>query len=292
MGSLEERLYAAQWACYGASCSGKGRINEYSDETGRLAQRNLQIETRLREVLHNGGLALALQPKIRLADRRITGAEALVRWTDAELGPIPPSEFIPIAERLGLIGNITDWVLRQSIAEISRCADQSISVAVNFCALDFLQSDLIQNVDQVLSQLKANPARLVIELTESVVAYDATLVNSRMQQVKALGAAISLDDFGTGYSSLSYLRQFPIDSLKIDISFVRDMPEKADAVAITAAIVSMAKALGLDTIAEGVENTEQAELLRVLDVDLCQGNLFSKPISSVEFRRLLEAQRH
>jgi len=289
-GSLEERLNAAQWACYGASCSRRGRINEYTDETGRLARRRLQIETRLRNVLHEGGLSLALQPKVRLSDRRITGAEALIRWTDPELGPIAPTEFIPVAERLGLIGGITDWMLRHSLAEVSRCADKSISVAVNFCALDFLQPDLIQNMGGTLSELKADPARLVIELTESVVAHDAALVNSHMQQVKALGAALSLDDFGTGYSSLSYLRQFPIDSLKIDISFVRDMPGKPDAVAITTAIVSMAQALGLETIAEGVENAEQAELLRTLNVDLCQGNLFSKPVPPVEFHRLLEAQ--
>jgi PAS domain S-box-containing protein len=291
VGTLDQRLNDAQLACDRAGASGKGRINEFNDEMRRLTQRELQIETRLRDALYNEGLSLALQPKVRLADRRVVGAEALVRWNDRELGAVPPAEFIPIAERLGLIGRITDWMLQRSMEEVSRCADESIVVAVNFSALDFLQPNLIQHVGDTLSQLKVDPARLVIELTESVLATDVSLVNLRMSEVKVLGASISLDDFGTGYSSLSYLRQFPIDSLKIDISFVRDMPDKADAVAITTAIVSMAKALSLDTIAEGVETEGQAELLHALDVDQCQGYLFSKPIPPAEFHQLL-ASRH
>ena len=290
MGSIEQRLHDAQLACDRASPRGKGHINEFDEEMRRSTRRELRIETRLRKALHDGELSLALQPKIRLADRRITGAEALVRWVDAELGAIEPSEFIPIAERLGLIGCITDWVLRQSISEISRCADPSIAVAVNLSALDFLQPQLVEKIGKTLSEKRVDPARLVIELTESVVASDARLVTARMHEVKALGAALSLDDFGTGYSSLSYLRQFPLDSLKIDISFVRDLPGKADAVAITTAIVALAKALSLTTIAEGVEHEEQAELLRALKVDLCQGYLFSKPVSPVEFQRMIDVQ--
>lgn len=290
-GSIEQRLHDAQLACDRAGQQGRGRINAFDEEMSRRTQRELQIETQLRETLRNGGLNLALQPKIRLADRQITGAEALVRWIDAELGLIEPSEFIPIAERLGLIGCISDWVLRQSMREIACCAEQSITVAVNLSALDFLQPNLVDKISKLLAENQVDPARLVIELTESVVANDAKLVTARMHEVKLLGASISLDDFGTGYSSLSYLRQFPIDSLKIDISFVRDMPDKADAVAITTAIVAMAKALGLDTIAEGVETEEQADLLRVLKVDLCQGYLFGKPVSPAEFHEMVRQQR-
>lgn len=134
-----------------------------------------------------------------------------------------------------------------------------------------------------------DPARLVVELTESVAAQDVRLVNSRLREIKALGTGISLDDFGTGYSSLSYLRQFPIDSLKIDIAFVRDLPDSKDALAIATAIVSMADALGLDTIAEGVENERQAAALKALGVDQCQGFLYSRPVSPADFRRLIEA---
>lgn len=288
-GTLDRLLRTAQWACDRAC--GKGRTNEFTDDLHRSARREVKMENRLREAIKNGALTLALQPKIRLADRRIAGAEALVRWVDPELGPVPPGEFIPVAERLGLVGDITDWILRQSLAEISRCADPSITVAVNFSTLDFYQPNLMQHLSTALSQTEANPASLVVELTESVVAHDVVLVNSRMREIKALGAAISLDDFGTGYSSLSYLRQFPLDSLKIDISFVRDLPESADAVAIATAIVSMAKALSLDTIAEGVENEKQAELLGALGVNLCQGYWFSRPILPSAFHRLVEGQR-
>jgi len=289
LGRFEQLLRTAQWACDRAGLSGKGGINEFTDELHRSSRRELQIESRLREALDNGGLALVLQPKVRLADSRITGAEALVRWLDPELGTVPPDEFIPIAERLGLVGGITDWMLRQALAEVSQCADPAISVAVNFSALDFYQPDLVQRIASALEQSKVDPARLVVELTESVAAQDVRLVNSRLREIKALGAGISLDDFGTGYSSLSYLRQFPIDSLKIDIAFVRDLPDSKDALAIATAIVSMADALGLDTIAEGVENERQAAALKALGVDLGQGFLYSRPVLPADFRRLIEA---
>lgn len=289
-GSLDGLLRTAQWACDRAGPQGRGRINEFTDELRSSSRREIQIETRLQEALRSNGLSLALQPKIRLADRRMVGAEALVRWVDPELGEVPPSEFIPIAERLGLVGSITNWVLDQALAEIARCADPSISVAVNFSTLDFYQPDLLQHIGRALTQTGAAPARLVVELTESVVAHDIRRVNARMQEIKALGAAISLDDFGTGYSSLAYLRQLPIDSLKIDISFVRDLPENADAVAIATAIVALAKALSLDTIAEGVENEMQAQLLRGLGIDQGQGYLFSHPIAPAAFHRIAAAQ--
>jgi PAS domain S-box-containing protein len=289
-GNLEQRLHDAQLACDRARPGQRGRINEFNDAMSHLTRRELQIENRLREAIEHGGLTLALQPKVRLVDRRITGAEALVRWNDPELGEVPPSEFIPVAEHFGLIGSITEWMLQRTLDEISRCADASISIAVNFSALDFLQPGLILGLSTALARQQVDPATLVVELTESVIAHDVELVKARMHEIKALGATISLDDFGTGYSSLSYLRQFPIDSLKIDISFVRDMPGKADAVAITTAIVSLAKALGLKTIAEGVENEAQAEMLQALEVDLGQGFLFSKPVTAAEFHRLLAAQ--
>jgi predicted signal transduction protein with EAL and GGDEF domain len=289
-GDLDRLLRTAQWVCDRAG-NGRGRVNEFTDELQRTSRREYQIETRLQKAVAEEGLSLALQPKIRLADRRIAGAEALVRWSDAELGSVSPAEFIPIAERLGLIGKITDWMLRRSLEEISRCADPSISVAVNFSALDFHQPYLLQHIDAALSETRASPNRLVVELTESIVANDVRLVAERMRQIKALGAAISLDDFGTGYSSLGYLRQLPIDSLKIDISFVRDLPDNPDAIAIAHAIVSMAKALALDTIAEGIENEGQASLLRALGVDQCQGFLFSRPLSPLEFHRLVNGRQ-
>ncbi len=289
-GKFDQLLRGAQWTCDRASTSGKGGINEFTEELHRSSRRELQIESRLRKAVSNNELSLVLQPKIRLSDQRITGAEALVRWSDPELGAVPPSEFVPIAERLGLVGGITDWMLDQALAEVSRCADPSISVAVNFSALDFYHPDLVQRIGSALAQAKVAPHRLVVELTESVAAQDVQLFNAKLQEIKAIGAGISLDDFGTGYSSLSYLRQFPIDSLKIDIAFVRDLPESKDAQAIATAIVSMAEALGLSTIAEGVENDRQAELLKTLGVDLCQGYLYSRAIPPAEFHRLIQAE--
>lgn len=153
--------------------------------------------------MSNKKLSLVLQPKIRLSDRRIAGAEALVRWSDPELGAVPPSEFVPIAERLGLVGGITDWMLYQALAEVSRYDDPSLSVAVNFSALGFYHPDLVQRIGSALAQANVAPHRLLAELTESVAAQDVQLFNTKLQEIKALGAGISLDDFGTGYSSLS-----------------------------------------------------------------------------------------
>lgn len=227
---------------------------------------------------------MAFQPKICLATKKCVGAEALVRWVDDEIGVISPGEFIPLAEKLGLIGNITEWVLERSLLEISAYDDESFAIAVNFSSLDFHQPDLVERINTALVKSKQRPNKLVVELTESVLVSDPTAVKSKMDQIKEFGASISLDDFGTGYSSLSYLRWFPLDSLKIDTSFVRDISESADAAAVTAAIVSLAKALDLETIAEGVESSEQAKTLADLNVDLCQGYLYGRPISPREFR--------
>lgn len=290
VGKFEQLLRTAQWACDRASLSGRGGVNEFTDDLDRSSRRELEIETRLRDVVSSDQLSLVLQPKIRLADHRIAGAEALVRWCDPALGVVPPSEFIPLAEKLGLVGGITDWILHETLMEASRWGDFSVPVAINFSALDFYQPDLVQRIRCALKQSNVDSSMLIVELTESVAAQDVQLINHRLRELKTLGVGVSLDDFGTGYSSLSYLRQFPIDSLKIDIAFVRDLPANKNARAIATAIVSMAEALGLSTIAEGVENQQQAELLKHLGVDQCQGYLYSRPVSPAEFHRLMECQ--
>lgn len=283
-GTLLQRLSEAELAADQAEISGKGRLNQFNQDTCLLVRRERLIERRLRETIHSGGLSLAFQPKICLATKKCVGAEALVRWVDDEIGVISPGEFIPLAEKLGLIGNITEWVLERSLQEISAYDNESFAIAVNFSSLDFHQPDLVERINTALVKSKQRPNKLVVELTESVLVSDPTAVKSKMDQIKEFGASISLDDFGTGYSSLSYLRWFPLDSLKIDTSFVRDISESADAAAVTAAIVSLAKALDLETIAEGVESSEQAKTLTDLNVDLCQGYLYGRPISPREFR--------
>ncbi len=250
------------------------------------------MESRLRGAVKENALRLMLQPKIDLQSEKVIGAEALVRWQDAELGLVLPIDFIPLAERTGQIRGITDWVLRQSLAEIRRYSDDGLSVAVNFSSLDFQQPDLIDRVRMALTDARVNPRQLVIELTESVVADAPTTTAERMRELKALGVSISLDDFGTGYSSLSYLRQFPIDTLKIDISFVRYTPDNADANAIAVAVGALARALNMKTIAEGVETRAQADFLKSLSVDQCQGFLFSKPLTPGDFHALVTQQQY
>ncbi len=280
-------LRTAQWACDRAGATGRGGINAYTDGLRQAVVRELAIESRLREAVRNNRLMLVLQPKCRLADRRIVGAEALVRWDEPQLGAIPPAEFIPLAERLGLVGEITDWMLQRSLAEIAACPDPTISVAVNFSALDFYHPDFVARLSDALAAAALSPHRLVIELTESAAIHDVSLVNTRLQALRALGVGVSLDDFGTGYTALSYLRQFAVDALKIDIAFVRDLPDSRSAISIARAIVALARGLGLETIAEGVETEAQANALSGLGVDVAQGFLFGRPMPPSEFNRLV-----
>jgi len=248
------------------------------------------MESRLRNAIRENALRLMLQPKIDFQTEKVIGAEALVRWQDAELGLISPVDFIPLAERSGQIRGITDWVLQQSLIEIRRYSSMGLSVAVNFSALDFEQPDLIERISKALRDAHVEPGQLVIELTESVVADDPAATAQRMRELKSLGMSISLDDFGTGYSSLSYLRQFPLDTLKIDSSFVRHTPDDPDANAIAKAVGALAQALNMKTIAEGVETQAQADFLKSLSVDQCQGFLFSKPLAPEDFHHFVTRQ--
>ena len=289
-GTFENRFREAMASCERVSQGCDGVLSFTSTLAERL-QRELLIETRLRHAVEENALRLALQPKLDLGRERVVGAEALVRWHDAQLGLVSPAEFIPIAERTGQVRQITDWVLAQSLAAIRPYAGQGFSVAVNFSSLDFQQPDVAQRVHTALAAAQIDPAQLEIELTESTVADDPTATAGRMRELKSLGVALSLDDFGTGYSSLSYLRQFPIDTLKIDASFVRYTPDDADANAITAAIGALAGALNLSTIAEGVETRAQADFLNELGIDHCQGYLFSRPLTPEDFQAFVAEQQ-
>ncbi|KAB2965731.1 GGDEF domain-containing phosphodiesterase [Zoogloea sp.] len=280
-------LRTAQWACDRADAASRGGINTYNEGLQQSAVRELAIESRLRNAVRNNGLTLVLQPKYRLADRRIVGAEALVRWEDPQLGSVPPTEFIPLAERLGLVGEITDWVLQRSLAEIAACPDPKISVAINFSALDFYHPDFVARLRDALASAALSPERVVIELTESAAIQDFSLVNAKLQTLRALGVGVALDDFGTGYTALAYLRQFAVDTLKIDIAFVRDLPDSQSAISIVQAVVSLARGLGLETVAEGVETEAQAAILNRLGVDVVQGFLFGRPMPPLEFNRVV-----
>ena len=269
---------------------GCGGILHFSASLADRLRQELNMESRLRGALKENAFRLVLQPKIDFRTEKVIGAEALIRWQDAELGLISPADFIPMAERTGQIRGITDWILQQSLTEIRRYSDDGLSVAVNFSSLDFQQPDLVDRVRTALANSRVDPGQLVIELTETVVADDPAATAGRMRELKSLGMTISLDDFGTGYSSLSYLRQFPIDTLKIDASFVRYTPDNPDANAIAGAISALAQALNMKTIAEGVETRAQADFLKSLAVDQCQGFLYSKPLTPENFHSFVTQQ--
>jgi len=276
-GSFEQRFREAMTSCEHVSTD-VGAIQPFSSTLAERLQRELLIESRLHYAVSENALRLVLQPKLDLLHERIIGAEALVRWHDAELGQVFPAEFIPIAERTGQIRQITDWVLAQSLQIIAVYAESGLSVAVNFSALDFQQPDVVARVRRALELAGVDARQLEIELTESAVVDDSAAAAQRMRELKKLGIKLSLDDFGTGYSSLASLRQFPIDTLKVDASFVRSTPDNPDACAIAVAIAALARALGLTTVAEGVETRAQADFLSKQGIDYCQGYLFSRPL--------------
>lgn len=274
-------------------------VGLFTEELGERMVRETRLEEGLRAALSDEtldqattssehGLNLVLQPKIWAADGVLLGAEALARWTDGELGSVSPSEFIPIAERTGIIGRVSAWMLRRAMREARLWQDAGLdlSVAINLSPIGLLQSDFVDVVARALEETGCDPARVEIELTETAVVEDPILAAEQLRALKDMGVSLSLDDFGTGYSSFSLLRRFPIDTLKIDRSFVIDTPHDNDAVAVVRTVVALAHVLGMRTVAEGVENQSQATFLTELGVDIIQGFFYSPPIDPDSFRDL------
>jgi EAL domain-containing protein (putative c-di-GMP-specific phosphodiesterase class I) len=229
---------------------------------------------------------LHYQPKINLATNAVTGAEALLRWEHPEWGLVLPERFITIAEECGLIVPIGSWVLREACSQAKRWLDAGVgspSIAVNICALEFRQKNFFANVRDTLSETGLPPACLQLEVTESVVMHDSAASVETMQKLKELGVRLAVDDFGTGYSSLSYLKSFPIDVLKIDQSFIRDITDHQEDCAIVAAIVVMGNSLKQIVIAEGVETRTQLAFLKDRSCAEGQGYLFSRPLTANQF---------
>ena len=276
--SAEEMLQAAITA---ARNSIDREITVYSPALRARLDRESRLEARLRHAVDHGLIGLALQPKINARSGRLVGAEALARWTDDEFGVVAPFEFIPMAERLGIIGDLDSVILRNALREAARWreAGLDLSVAVNVSANELRAGDLVGRIATALADAACAPSQLVVELTESAVAENPTNACRQLKMLKGLGVSLSLDDFGTGYSSLSHLRRFPIDTLKIDRSFVIDVPHDRDAATVVKTIVALATSLGIDTVAEGVETTEQADFLRALAVPTLQGYLVGRPMA-------------
>lgn len=291
--TAEALLKRAEIAMHRAKDQGGNTFQMFTREMdARIAER-MSLENKLRRSLERNEMLLHYQPQTDLRTGRITGAEALVRWKHPELGMVPPAKFIPLAEETGLVIPIGDWVLRTACAQ-NRAWQQdglrSITVSVNISARQFRQQDLADSVTAALRDTGLDPLHLELELTESIIMHDAEEVIAILQKLKAMGVKLAIDDFGTGYSSLSYLRRFPVDRLKIDQSFVRDIPADPDAAAIAQSVISLGQNLNLRVIAEGVDNSQQYTFLRERGCDEIQGYLIGRPVPAEEFKAVLEKE--
>ncbi len=279
-------LRNADASMYSAKEAGRNRYQFYSEDMTARAIERLSLERDLRNAAERGELFLVYQPQIELATGCIIGAEVLMRWRQPQQGLISPLRFIPVAEDSGLILTIGEWALRESCRQAQAWHDRDlldVCISVNVSAVQFRQTDFVQVVECALKDSGLPPEKLELELTESVVMQGAEPALEKLRLLDALGVKVAIDDFGTGYSSLSYLRQFTVDRLKIDRSFVRDLPGNNDAEAIAAAIVAMGLSLGLRIIAEGVETEAQAEFLQRISCKEGQGYLYAWPMAIDEF---------
>jgi EAL domain-containing protein (putative c-di-GMP-specific phosphodiesterase class I) len=280
----EELLRDADTAMYRAKAQGRDRHEIFDDEMHSRAVEMLKLETDLRRALDRGALRLVYQPIMALSTGRTVGFEALARWPHPDRGLVPPDEFIPLSEETGLILALGQFVLREAClaARGWQDAGAELSVNVNISAREFGQPGFVDRVEAVLGETGLLPSRLRLEITESVIMADPDEAVVRCLALRNLGVAIDIDDFGTGYSSLSYLRRFPVDSLKIDRSFVGGMDARTEDHEIVRAIVSLASTLGIRTVAEGVETAEQLARLRRLGCEFGQGYFFAHPLPAAE----------
>jgi len=288
--SPDTLLKAAQSAMQAARQGAQKSVQFFTASMNASAFERMTLETDLRKAIEREELFVYYQPKVDLASGMIVGVEALLRWQHPELGLVSPAQFIPIAEETGLIIPIGEFVLRAACAQNKRWQDQGlppIRMAVNLSTVQFRDPDLQKHVTQTLRATGLAPTYLELELTESVLAHKADATIATLHGLKDMGVHLSIDDFGTGYSSLSYLKRFPIDSLKIDQSFIREVTTNTEDAAITTSIILMGKSLKLKVVAEGVESPSQLALLKVLECDEAQGYLFSRPVPADELAKLL-----
>jgi diguanylate cyclase (GGDEF)-like protein len=289
---VETLLRNADLAMYRAKTAGKNRYKFFTESMNANAFRRLQLENQLRKAVDQERLAVYYQPKIDLQTGRVTGAEALLRWTDPELGVVTPDEFIPLAEETGLIAPIGTWVAQQTCAQVRRWSESELglrSIAINVSGVQFQDRHLVRMLRGALEACRIDPSQLEVEITESTLMRDETRVVGILQEFRDMGLSVSIDDFGTGYSSLRYLREFPVDQVKIDRSFLRGVGSDAGADDLVSAIISMCKVLRLKTVAEGVETEAQLAFLRDHGCDEYQGYLFSPPVPPDEFEKLVRA---
>ncbi len=274
--------------------AGRNNYHFFTPAMNVRATETLTLELHLRRALERGEFTLAFQPQVCIDTGEIVAAEALLRWRSPELGEVPPDRFIVVAEERWLILQIGEWVLRSACLQNRQWQKEglpTIPIAVNISALELHQHDFTEKVANILRETEMDPSLLELEITENVVMLGAEEVIARLHRLKEMGILLAMDDFGTGYSSLSYLRRFPFDKVKVDCSFVRDLDKSQDAVAITQAILGLARTLKLRTIAEGVETMSQLKFLQEQKCDVIQGFFFSHPLPAEEFATLLSEGR-
>ena len=290
----ESLLKNAEAAMYHAKQLGRNNCQFFTPEINARFNERLNLEHGLRHALQAGELQLYYQPQFDLRDGSLKGCEALLRWESPRLGWVAPARFIPVAEESGLIEGIGDWVLQQACSRIALWQSRGLPpcpVAVNVSALQFRNGSIVRSVARTLETTGIPPGLLELEVTESVLAEDTERISQQLATLKEMGISLAIDDFGTGYSSLSYLKRFPLDRLKIDRSFIQDLPEDQDDAAITLAIIEMARALGLSTLAEGVETRAQHDYLLEHGCEQMQGYLYARPMPEADFITLLEKSR-
>jgi diguanylate cyclase (GGDEF)-like protein/PAS domain S-box-containing protein len=289
-GDAETLMRNADTAMYAAKDAGRGNFKFFTQHMNVAAQQRLTLETALRRALENGEFELFYQPIFDLRDRSISGFEALVRWRQPGNEEIvEPDEFIGVAEESSLIVPLGDWVLREALTQAKawQTPERPLTIAINVSANQLSRRTFVDRLRQLISETRIDPRLIELEVTESVIIEGASEARDALDQIAALGVDLAIDDFGTGYSGLAYLKRLPIDTVKIDQSFVRDLTIDPDDAAIVTAIVAMARSLAVDVVAEGVETEEQLEELRRLGCQRAQGYLLARPMAASAISRLL-----
>jgi EAL domain-containing protein (putative c-di-GMP-specific phosphodiesterase class I) len=280
----------AEQALYAAKAAGRATHRFFDEQMNVVAGRKLALGSDLRRAIGAGELRLFLQPKVDANDGTMVGAEALVRWQHPQRGLLSPYEFIPLAEELGLIVPLGDWVLQTACEALQdwQCAGiATVPLSINLSSISFMQPGMVEQLEKIVRDFGVEPRQIILEVTESVLMNDTEVAIARMQTLSDSGFELSLDDFGTGFSSLSYLKMFPIDELKIDRAFVRDVTEDERDAALVGSIIALGQQFRVRVVAEGVENAAQAAFLIDRGCHIQQGYLFARPMPLDDFQGIL-----
>jgi EAL domain-containing protein (putative c-di-GMP-specific phosphodiesterase class I) len=286
---VQTLIQNADIALSNAQEQGGNNYQFYTQGMNKKASELILMERQLINALKNDEFILHYQPYWDINTKKITGMEALIRWQSSDKGLVPPGKFIPILEETKMIIEVGEWILRTAVRQIREWQNKGypvVPVSVNLSLIQFRQKDLAEMVKKVIEEYGLNTSLLTLEITESAFMQDIDFTRSVLKTLKDIGTSISIDDFGTGYSSLSYLKRFPVDNLKIDISFIREIATDPDTASIVTAIIGMAHTLNIKTIAEGVETEEQWKILRLLRCDVIQGFYLSKPLPAEEIEKI------